>query len=66
MNTSIIDYALDSNWKQVGQEVKDNSDKFAIFFGAWVIGLGLTLLLTPFLLCCCICPWKCPIWNRKP
>lgn len=36
------------------------------FVGAWVIGLGIAIILLPFLLCCCCCPWSCPPWcGRK-
>lgn len=62
---SFIADAAGGDWDSFGQKLKDNAGKMFVFVGAWVIGLVVAIILFPFLLCCCICPWSCPLWNRK-
>lgn len=65
LDTSFIADAAGGDWTSFGNKLKDNAGKMFVFVGAWVIGLVVAIILFPFLLCCCICPWSCPLWNRK-
>ena len=62
---SFIADAAGGDWTSFGNKLRDNAGKMFVFVGAWVIGLAVAIILFPFLLCCCICPWSCPLWNRK-
>jgi hypothetical protein len=62
---SFIDDAANGDWSTFGNKLKDVSGKMFVFVGAWVIGLVVAILIWPFLLCCCICPWACPCCGKK-
>jgi hypothetical protein len=62
---SFIDAAVNNDWNLFGEKLKGIGGKIFVFVGAWVIGLAIALLIFPFLLCCCICPWACPACGRN-
>lgn len=61
---TFIDDAVGGNWTEFGNKIKGIAGKIFVFVGAWVIGLAILIILLPFLLCCCACPWVCPVFGR--
>ena len=51
---------INGNTAEADAELQDNSFAIVTFVGPFVLGLGLILTLSPFILCCWACPFTCP------
>ena len=62
----LVRYIVDGNYSQAGTEMR-NSSAFITFVVAFLVGLIVLILYSPFLLCCCACSYCCPCncCNRK-